>query len=203
MKKPLSTTAMLLCSIILLNSCANNSISHTQRKTDFENSKKSAVCFVQYKDGTVKNFKSLKLVTGLFTAPHLLADGKLKIRSKQIAAYQNGEHFAISQDSFSNGRQNAVAIETLPGFAIRTVKGNLNVYCKKYYNGQVAVDEYFIQAGDNGRIIAFTKEQLNEIVKNNSKALAFFNSNKNKGTLSEKLLATAELYNNVQSLSKN
>ena len=204
MKTPLSSTALLLCSIIFLQSCATSSISRTQRKADIVNSKETASgCFVQLNDGTIKHYNSLKLVTSPITSPYLLADGKTRIKAKQITAYQNRDHYAISQKTFFGGRLSYVATETLPGFAVRTVKGKINVYCKKYYNGQVALNEYFLQAGDNGKIIPYTPNLLNELVKDNSEAASFFNSKKYKGSSTEKLHATAHLYNNGQLISKN
>jgi len=204
MKKPLFLTGLLISSLILLNSCATSSVSRVQRKTDTESSKEPAsACFVQLNDGTIKHYSSLKLVTSVFAAPHLLADGKIKIKASQITAYQNTDHYAVSQKTFCCGRKSHVATETLPGFAVRTVKGKLNIYCKKYFNGQVAVDEYFLQSGDEGKIFAYSPELMNELVKDNADAYNFFNSKKFKGSLPEKLHATAHLYNNGQLMTKN
>ena len=204
MKKTLSSTGMLLCSIILLNSCATSSISRTQRKADIVSSKETASeCFVQLNDGTIKHYNSLKLVTSVFSTPYLLADGKVKIRPNQINAYQNNDHYAISQKTFTGGHISHVATETLPGFAVRTVKGKINVYCKKYYNGQTSVDEYFIQAGDQGKIIVYSQELVNELVKDNSEAFKFFNTRRMWNSLPDRLLPTAHMYNNTQLMTKN
>jgi hypothetical protein len=204
MKKHLFLALLLFNSLVLLNSCATSSVSRVQHKTDLENSKEPASnCFVQMNDGTIKHYSSLKLVTSPVSTPYLLADGKFKIRANQITAYQNKDLYAISQKKFSNGRKSHVATETLPGFAVRTVKGKLNVYCKKYYNGQVAVDEYFIQAGDEGKILVFSPDLMNELVKDNTEAYNFFNSKKFKGSFPEKLQATAHLYNNGQLMTRN
>ena len=154
-------------------------------------------------DGTIKEYKSLKLVTGAFNTPYLLADGKIKIKASQIIAYQNKDHYAISQKTFSSGKMTHVATETLPGFAVRTVKGRLNVYCKKYFNGQVAVDEFFLQAGNEGRIQPYSTELMNQLVKDNSEAFTFFNSKNFKGRLPEKLHATAQMYNGGAFITKN
>lgn len=204
MKKPLFTTGLLLISTIVLNSCATSSISHVQHKADIANSKETtAECFVQMNDGTIKHYNSLKLVTSPVSSPYLLADGKLKIRAGKITAYQNKDLYAISQKTFSGGHITHVATETLPGFAVRTVKGKINVYCKKYYNGQTAVDEYFLQSGDAGKIVPYSPVLMNELVKDNSQAYSFFNNKKFKGSLPEKLHATAHLYNNGQLMTKN
>ncbi|MEP7165402.1 MAG: hypothetical protein ABI741_11950 [Ferruginibacter sp.] len=204
MKQPLSLTGLLLSSIILLNSCATSSISRTQRKADIVNSKETtAECFVQLNDGTIKHYNSLKLITSPFGTPYLLADGKTRIRPKQITAYQNQDHYAVSQKTFCFGRLSHVATEALPGFAVRTAKGKINVYCKKYYNGQVAVDEYFLQAGEGGKIIPYSESLMSELVKDNSEAYNLFTNKKFKGSSTEKLHATAQLYNNGQLMSKN
>jgi hypothetical protein len=204
MKKHLLTAALLFSALFILNSCATSSITREQRKTDIEKSREPETnCFVQFNDGTVKNYKTLKLVTGMFKAPYLLADGKTKIHSKEIKAYQNKDHYAISQATFGEGRTSHVATETLPGFAIRTVKGKLNVYCKKYYNGQVAVDEYYLQVGNTGEIVAFSSNAFNELIKSIPEAYGLFNNKKFKGTLPEKLTAAAHMYNSGQMMTSN
>ncbi len=203
MKRPLSVAALFLCALTM-NSCSTSSISKAKRKADIQNSKETnSACFVKFNDGTIKQYTSLKLVTSAFTTPYLLADGKTKIKARQIVAYQNKEHYAVSQKTFCCGRMTSVATETLPGFAVRTVKGKINVYCKKFYNGQVAVDEYFIQAGDNGKIVAYSPALMNELVKDNSEAAMFFNDKKFKGSSSDKLQTAAHMYNSGQLVTKN
>lgn len=205
MKKHLPSVALLLCILTIFNACSTSSIPLSQRKADITNSKEnnSAECFVKMNDGSIREYKSLKLVTGAFTAPYLLADGKTKIKASQITAYQNKELYAVSQRTFCCGRMSYVATETLPGFAVRTVKGKLNVYCKKYYNGQVAVDEFFLQAGNDGKIQAYSPQLMNQLLKDNTEAFTFFNDKKFKGRLPEKLHATAQLYNGGQFVTKN
>lgn len=206
MKKPIPLTAWLfVSSLLILTSCATSSVTDTQLRDDIARSKEigSYDCFVKMNDGTIKQYHSLKLVTSAFSTPYLLADGKVKIKASQITAYQNKDHYAVSQRTFCCGRMSSVATETLPGFAIRTAKGRLNVYCKKYYNGQVAVDEFFLQSGDEGKIQAYSPELMAELVKDNPEALSFFTSKKFKGKLPERLHATAQLYNSGQFASKN
>jgi len=53
-------------------------------------------CFVQLNDGAIQNYSTLKLVTGVFVTPHLLADNKIIINSGDIIAYQNKEHYAVT-----------------------------------------------------------------------------------------------------------
>lgn len=205
MKKYLPSAALLLSIVSIMSSCSTSSISKTQRTADIINSKENtaAACFVKMNDGSLREYKSLKLVTSAFHTPYLLADGKTKIKASQITAYQNKDHYAVSQKTFCCGRISHVATETLPGFAIRTVKGRLNVYCKKYYNGQVAADEFYLQAGNDGKIQPYSPELLNQLVKDNAEALTFFNDRKVKAHLAEKLHATAQLYNGAQFVTKN
>lgn len=204
MKTSLHQAAMYFCAILFLHSCATSSISQSERKASIENSKETtASCFVEMNDGTIKNYNSLQLVTSAFSTPYLLADGKTRIKAKQINAYQNKDHYAISQKTIDGGRISHVATQTLPGFAIRTVKGKINIYCKQYYNGQVAIDEYYIQAGNEGKIMVYSQELINSLVKDNSEAFKFFNNRRSWGSSSERLLGTAHLYNNAQLMTRN
>ena len=88
MKTALPACAVLLCTVIMLNSCTVGKNSIATQKADVEtpNETTSATCFIQLKDGTIKQFKTLKLVTGVLTTPHLLADGKEVINGKDIMA---------------------------------------------------------------------------------------------------------------------
>ncbi len=180
MKKLFTTTIFLACAAIALHSCKSSQESTVaQRKSEIEQSKEpTTACFVKMNDGTIRNFATLKLVTGMFKTPYLLADGKLKITAKEIKSYQNKAHYAISQNCFTSGHKSYVAKETLPGFAIRIAKGKINVYAKKYYNGSIAVDEYFVQKGEDGQILAYTTENMNKLVKDDDEALAFFMNKK-------------------------
>jgi len=91
----------------------------------------------------------------------------------------------------------------LPGFAVRILKGKLNVYCRKYYNGNNSVAEYFLQSGDDGEIVPYSAGLMNELVKDNPKASDYYNSKIKVSPKSKKLLATADIYNNSQLISKN
>lgn len=175
MQKHLQNLTFIVSIIILISSCKASKETIAQRKAEIIQAKESTgTCFVQLIDGSIKNYTSLKLVTGVLKTPYLLADGKIHINGKDINAYQNEDHYAISQNNFSSGHKNYVATETLPGFAIRIAKGSINVYAKKYYNGVGSVDEYFIQKGDEGKIIAYTTENMNMLVKDDEQAMAFF-----------------------------
>ncbi len=191
MKRILARIGVMLCSFALVA---------TSFAADPPTDSKSS-CYILKKDGSVVSFKTLKLVTGMFTTPHLLADGKTKITGDSIMAYQDLERYAISQDFIKDCRKSKVAVDALPGFAVRIAKGNLNVYCKKYFNGAKAVEEYFIQAGETGKIVPYNLAMMEELVKDQKEIKEILDS-KDK-TLAEKLQVIAEAYNSQQSITKN
>ena len=205
MKRNLKTLVGVACVAILLNSCATgkNSVANPVNNADNQKVEANSSCYVQMNDGTIKKFSSLKLVTGVLVTPHLLADGKEKIYAGQIKSYLNNDQFAISQSTLTNARNSYVAVEALPGFAVRVVKGKLNVYKKKFYNGQHVANEYFVQSGDDGQILPYSAKMMNELLKGNTEASRFFNSKKSKASSSKLLIATAQLFNNDQLMSKN
>lgn len=202
MKTITSAFAVLLCSAALLNSCAvsKNSIASDNIKNATES---SGTCFVQFNDGTVKQFATLKLVTGVLTTPHLLGDDKVIISSKDIIAYQNNRHYAVSSKKLTSAKPACVAAETLPGFAVRVLSGKLNVYCRKYYNGSNTASEYFLQNGNDGYIVAYSKAVMKTMLKEDAKALEYFNSKIKENPASKKILTAAEMYNNGQMMTKN
>lgn len=203
MKKKLYPIATLISFVVLLNSCASSKEYQAQRKTDIENAKEAVSgCFVEFNDGTIKNYSTLKLVKGVLKTPHLLADSQAKIDTKDIKAYQNKDHYAISQSVYIPKRRSYVAVESLPGFAVRIAKGRLNVYVRKSYNTHKAVDEFFLQPGDDGQILEYSYTLMNDVIKNSPEALVFFNSKKYKSIKPGKLKVTAEIYNNNQSIAK-
>ena len=203
MKKIIYSFPILLIVTILLGSCATDR-SIAQRINDFSKASPAEnQCFVQKNDGSIQYYSTLKLETGVFTSPHLLADGQVKIKANDIKAYQTSEFYAISQKIFISGKISHVARKTLPGFAIRVVKGKLNVYCKKFFNGQWAMNEYFLQSGDNGEIKYYSPELLSEMVKSDAAAYNYFNNNKVKKDMQDKILATAKLFNDNKLVSNN
>lgn len=193
----------IACLLLLLNSCTVTKNSIEQYNAPIEDPKKEILCFVQMKDGTVKNYSTLKLITGVFKTPHLLADGNTIIKAEQIKAYQSKEHYAVSQKEFTDAKQSYVAKDALPGFAVRIAAGKINVYSLKYYNGHNTTEKLFLQPGDNAQIVACTPELMNELVKDNSDAYAFFNDKNQTATVTKKILATVEIYNNPGDVSKN
>jgi hypothetical protein len=204
MKKNLLKLAAFLSIALLFASCATSNLAREDRKTGIESSKETAAsCFVQFNDGSIKNYNSLKLVTGVLVTPHLLADGKTKIAPDDIKAYQNKDHYAISQRQCSCGRKSNIAVEALPGFAVRIAKGKLNIYTKKFYNGTRAVDEFYLQQGNDGQIIAYSPTLMSSLLKNNPEALDFFKSKKYNNSIPKKLQLTAAIFNKEQLMSKN
>lgn len=196
-------TIVLLSISALFYSCATDR-SIAQRIASFENiTADEQPCFVQKNDGTIQYFSTLKLVKSVFGTPHLLADGDIRINSTDIRAYQDRDHYAVSQKVFIAGRFSKVADQALPGFGIRVIKGKLNVYTKKFYNGERPVNEYFLQSGENGDIKLYSPELMNELVRSDEAAFNFFNKKTEKATETERLLAAAVLFNTGQLVSKN
>ena len=203
--KQIIPSITVFCSIvIMLNSCAVGKNAVDNPKAEAENkSEIPGLCFVQMNDGSIKQYGSLKLVTGVLKTPHLLADDKVIINSKDIMAYQSNRHYAVAAKILTSAKKGYVAVETLPGFAVKVISGKLNVYSRKYYNGANTVDEYFLQSGNDGYIIAYTKDVLKSILKEDAKALEYFNSKSKVLPKSKKLFATVEMYNNSQMVTKN
>ncbi|MBC7934872.1 MAG: hypothetical protein H7Y86_05885 [Rhizobacter sp.] len=193
MKKQLLLLVAIGCTVTFMQSCAVSSASQLDREVAVKPSKESNVeCFVDMKDGSIRHFKTLKLVTGVFCAPHLLGDRKEKISAADITAYQNANHYAVSQDRFKDNTRSKSAVETLPGFAVRIAKGKLNIYCKKYFNGTGTAEQLFIQK-DDGDIMAFTPDVMNSLLKEYPEASQFFQSSKRITPVSKRLQATVAL----------
>lgn len=191
-------TALLYVSLLLSFSAAANPVVFPETPTVENNG-----CFVQYTDGTIKKFTSLKLVTKIFKTPHLLADDSLVIYADQLKAYQNEKGYAVSQIEFGDSKKTFVAKEVLPGFAVRVAKGYLNVFSIKYYNGQNITEKLFVQQGEGTAITPCTPDQLEGMVKENNDALAVLSANNKNLTGTKKLLAAVEIFNSSKLLSKN
>ncbi len=193
----------ILCLLILLNSCSSSKNFIEQHKPEIESAKEGSACFVQMSDGSIKHYSSLKLVTGVFQTPHLIADDSITITSVEIKAYQNNEHYAISQKEFTALKNSYVAVKALPGFAVRVAKGKLNIYSLKFYNGHNTTEKFFLQAGTGGEIAVYTPELMNELVRDNIEAFNFFNDKTKPIAVNKKLMATADIYNNSRFITKN
>jgi hypothetical protein len=198
MKTTIPISFALFTSICLLGSCSGTRQASMERKIALQNSKKEiSNCFVEMTDGTIKNYSSLKIVTGIYKSPHLLADGKIKIYPHEIISYQNQDHFAVNAGGFSmGGHKSNIASETLPGFAVRIATGRLNVYIKKYKVSDRVVDEYYLQEGE-GQVLAYTPELMDALIKNSPEALDFFNNNRKRIKLTKQLKLTASIFNDA------
>jgi hypothetical protein len=203
MKTKLPYLMAIICLLFSLTSCLSSKNTLEPAKPATESIKEEAACFVQMTDGTVKNYFTLKLATGVFKTPHLIADGNIIISAGKVAAYQSKGQYAISQKSFTTIQPSYVAIDALPGFAIRVAKGKLNVYAIKYYNGHNTSEKFFLQIGDDGAIVPYKYELMSDLVKDNIEAYNFFNQKKKTIALNKRLMATANMYNNSGFISKN
>lgn len=193
----------IACLVIVLNSCISSQNLVELTKPSIDTPKDAVTCFVQMNDGSIMNYSSIKLITGVFKTPHLLADGNIVINAGDIKAYQDNNHYAISQKEFTTVKRSYVAVEALPGFAIRVAQGRLNVYSLKYYNGHNATEIFFLQSGDDGKIVAYTPELMNDILKDNSDAYSFFNEKNKTLSFPKKILTSVEIYNTSKYISKN
>lgn len=204
MKRTIPFISAICCAAILLQACAGSKNSLSDKSTEIVNNKvTNGTCYVEFTDGSTKQFASLKLITGIFKTPHLLADNKQVLNSKEIKSYYDGQYFAVSDKALTTSKTSYVAVDALPGFARRIATGKLNVYSRKFYNGNNSVEEYFLQIGSNSPIVAYSTEVMKGILKDNAKALEYFNSNAKVSPVSKKILTAVEIYNNGELLSKN
>ena len=198
MKLIIQVTSIFWLLITCLTSCNAVRPTPIERKLACNAAKTSEKsCFIELNDGTVKTYGSIIIKTGVAVKPHLLADGKERFEAHEVAAYQNKDHYAVWAGRFSIGGHNSrLALETLPGFAVRISSGKLNVYVKKYKKNNVVLDEYFLQSGD-GQILPYSPELMEALIRNNPEALDFFNNNQRYVRLTKKLKTTAKIYNNT------
>src|SRR5882672_9691288 len=124
MKKVYSFYPFLFATILVL-------ISTTTKAQDNADAKKPAettgTVFVEMNDGTIRNFTTLKMVTGIMMTPHLVADGRVVINGNEIKSYQDDDnHYAVSQKVFEFGRRTHLAVEVLPGFVQRIATGKIS-----------------------------------------------------------------------------
>ena len=190
--------AVALCS---LTSCAVSKMG-ADAPVDAKSANNQLPCFVELKNGSIRQFNTLKLVTGPFVTPHLLADGKEKLETAAIKAYQTNQLYAITQEVFVDNIRSKSAVETLPGFAARIAEGNLSIYCKKYYNGRTTAEQLFVQK-DGGEIFAFSPDLLETLLKDNAEAKELFKKTTKISPISKRVTAVAELYNRNALLSRN
>jgi hypothetical protein len=209
MKTSLIYLGIAIFIALLLGSCASNKITAELPKNNMEASKyntqndaEKTICFVQLKDGSIQYYQQLKLVTGIFVSPHLLADGKTKFSASDIVAYKDADHYAISQNDFYKKAKAHVATDVLPGFAVREVKGILNLYSLQFYGSGNIYKKYFLQRGAEGKIIPFSADLLNEYAKDNVEIMNIIKKSKKKIN-PKQILELVDNYNNTTSISKN
>ncbi|HQW85342.1 MAG TPA: hypothetical protein PK987_12790, partial [Ferruginibacter sp.] len=122
--------------------------------------------------------------------------------AKEIKSYFDGRYYAVSDKALTTSKKSYVAVDALPGFARRIASGKLNVYSRKFYNGNNSVEEYFLQSGNNGPIMAYSTAVMKEILKDNVKALEYYNSDAKVSPISKKILTATEMYNANELISK-
>ncbi len=204
MKTSLTIMAVAAASGMFLSSCTSSRDNFSTPKADnIVNTSAKASCFIQMNDGTIKKFNEINLVTGVLVTPYLLADGKIKIDPKDIKAYQNHDHYAISTKQFKSGRTSYAASEVLPGFAEMIASGKMIVYKKTIFNGERAIHQFFIQQGKEAEILPYSVSLIQSILKDNTEALNYFNSKTDKTNLERKLQTTAFLFNNDMATARN
>lgn len=195
-------TLLFLCPAIALCSFSAEVKKNGSDDPAKEAGQNSQKFYVQKMDGTIQQFSRLRLVTGVFTSPHLLADGKIKLMPGELIAYKADDIFAVSGKMIGDGRPSKVAKDVLPGFATRIVSGSINVYSKKVFNGAKAIEVLYVQCGDNGMIEPFRVELMEQLIQVQPQVLSIFKKNK-KQIDSRKIQAVAEAYNNTQTITKN
>jgi len=192
------------CLSILGSSCSTNKfVCMYKSNVMHANETSKSVSFVKLKNGKTVFYNKLEIVKGVFTAPHLLANGSIKIKPSEIEAYQIEDHYAVSQKFIMNGHKSAVAVDALPGFAKRVVKGKLNVYCKKYFNGRFATDEFFLQSENDIRIYLYTPELFKKMIEDDEVASNYYKKETIDVDPSEKITTTAKMYNQAFYMTRN
>ncbi|MBK9959727.1 MAG: hypothetical protein IPP11_14505 [Chitinophagaceae bacterium] len=163
----------------------------------------TAKCFVEYNDGSIKEFQKLELVTAMFKSPRLIANGNIIIKPEEIKAYNDSKgRYAISAKLFEDAKETYVATAALNGFAYRIVKGKINVFALKYYNGRVTALKYYLQQGDNKSIQPYSAETLAAMIKDDAGAAQFCNNNEPDKNAGKFLTSVVEIYNsNAQSVT--
>ena len=202
MKNVLNAIVGLVFLTILNSSCSKFGCVY---KTNPSNALKlsNSSSFVKLKNGRTVYYNKLEIIKGVFTAPHLLANESIKIKPSEIEAYQIEDHFAVSQKYIMNGHKSAVAVDALPGFAKRVVKGKLNVYCKKYFNGRFATDEFFLQSENDSRIYLYSPELFKQMIEDDEVASNYYKKETIDVDPSEKITTTAKMYNQAFYMTRN
>ena len=163
----------------------------------------TAKCFVEYNDGSIKEFQKLELVTAMFKSPRLIADDNIIINPEEIKAYNDSKgRYAISSKLFKDAKETYVATAALNGFAYRMVKGKINVFALKYYNGRVTALKYYLQQGNKKAFVPYSAETLAAMIKDDAVAAQFCNNNEPDKNAGKFLTSVVEIYNsNAQTVT--
>jgi hypothetical protein len=161
------TTSLLLAasSMFFFSAC---SVNHTLQRAETlptqTTEKTEGGSFVRFKNGHMLYCQSLELKKGVFVSPYLLGDGWYKIKAGDVDQYQINGELAVSESRLEDDRSSRVAKDALPGFAIRSVSGSLNVYQRKLFNGRTTYDRYYIQWGNEGQIVKYSPDALKKML---------------------------------------
>lgn len=205
MKTNIVYVLIAACVALVLSSCSASKNSIAIEKpisvSVVEDDNASKACYVVNKDGSITNYKTLKLVTAMLATPYLLADNSIKILPQDITAYKDKKHYAISQAIFYNEVKGHVATDVLPGFAIKEMAGKINVYSLQIYSVGKVYKKYFLQNGEDGKIEKYSKALLQEYV--NAEGLAIQRVKIGKKVKAKKIFSLVKEYNNAEAMSKN
>ena len=101
------------------------------------------------------------------------------------------------------GHLSKISSETLPGFAVRIMKGKLNVYVKKYKNGARILDEFYFQQGNRREVLVYTPGVDGRTDQPNiPEALEFYNAYRKHLPKNRDLIATAYIFNQTYMASR-
>jgi hypothetical protein len=166
MKKITSSLLLAASSMFFLSACSvNHSLQHVEVSQSGKPEKMEGNSFVRFKNGHMLYCQTLELKKGVFVTPFLLGDGWYKIKAGEVDQYQIDGELAVSESQLNDDRSSRVAKNALPGFAIRSVSGSLNVYQRKLFNGRTTYDRYYIQWGNEGQIVKYSPDALKKMLK--------------------------------------
>jgi hypothetical protein len=150
--------------VLLFTSCTVNKTLTNELSFDIKNKDVDQVSYVRFKNGQMLYCQTLELKKGIFTSPHLIGDGWYKIETADVAEYKLNGQLAISEEKLNDKKHASVAIDALPGFAVQIIKGDLNVFHRKYFNGRNAVNRYYLQIGNEGPIMLYNTKEMKELI---------------------------------------
>jgi hypothetical protein len=203
MKTNIIYVLIAACVALVLSSCSASKDSVAIEKpisiSVIEDENASKTCYVVNKDGSITKYKTLKLVTAMLATPYLLANGSVKILPQDIIAYKDKKYYAISQKAFYDEVKGHVATNVLPGFAIKEMSGQINVYSLQIYSVGKVYKKYFLQNGENGKIEPYTAATLEAYVNSNTAQRVVIG----KRVKAKKMFSLVKEYNNTEAITKN